>query len=132
MTASSPRADEPAVHLLAALTVAAYAWILHRLVGAMLTFSFIVIATGLTNMAIAAAGGGPRLIQISRWGWLVTVLAILVIVGRPAAERDCRVNTSSFWSLPQLAFCTDHKEAIRKSLHAHPTAVLRLPGEVHR
>lgn len=116
---AAPRREEPIVHFLVALGVAAYAWVLHRLIGAILTVSILVFASALTNMAVLAAGGGARCLRISRWAWLALVLATLVLIGRPAAERDCRVKTSSFWSLPQLAFCTDHKEAIRRSLHDH-------------
>jgi hypothetical protein len=115
----APRREEPAVYMVVALAIAAYAWILHRLVGAIVVFSVLIFATALTNMALIAAGRGARALRISRWGWLAAMLTALVVIGRPAAERDCRVATSSFWSLPQLAVCTDHKEEIRKSLHSH-------------
>lgn len=116
-----PKPEEPAVHFLAALTVTAYAWLLHSLIGAILTVSVLAFTIGLTNLAIVAAGGGRTLLQISRWVWLAFVLAALLVVGRPAEERDCREQTNSFWALPQLAFCTDHKEELRKSLHKRQT-----------
>ena len=111
--------DEQIAHFVAALSVGAYAWTLHGLVGAMLALSLLVVAIALTNMLLLAAKAGERSLQISRWAWLLALLAALVIIGRPDAERDCGVKTSAFWDLPQLAFCTD-KEAIRRRAHAVP------------
>ncbi|MGA9581675.1 MAG: hypothetical protein WBR13_06870 [Allosphingosinicella sp.] len=112
--------EEVIAHFVFTLAVAAYAWVLHGLVGAILTFSAVVIAAALTKMAILAVAGGPQLIRISRWAWLAAALAALVIIGQPAAERDCRVRTSSWWSLPQLAFCDDEKETIQRAAHRRP------------
>ncbi|HET9639578.1 MAG TPA: hypothetical protein VFP12_10255 [Allosphingosinicella sp.] len=119
--------EEQRLHLVAALAVAAYAWTLHGLIGGILTFSTIVIAAALTNLAIAAVGGGPKLARISRWAWLLAVLAALVIIGRPAAERDCEIQASPFWSLPQLAFCDEDKEAARRAAHPRPRPHEHLP-----
>ena len=118
--------EEPITHFILTLAVATYAWILHGLIGAILTFSVIVIAAALTKIAILAAGGGPRLVRISRWAWLTAVLAGLIVIGRPAAERDCGVETSAWWRLPQLAFCNDEKESIRRAARAP-----RIPPHEH-
>jgi hypothetical protein len=110
--------EEPIAHFIVALAIAAYAWILHGLTGAILSFSLIFMASAVTRLAVQAAGGGPGIVRTSRWGWLAAVLAALVVIGRPAAERDCAVRTSPSWSLPQLAFCDDEKESIRRAAHA--------------
>jgi hypothetical protein len=111
-------AEEPPVHFVSALAVGAYAWILHGLGGGILALSLLIISIGLTNMAILAAGGSAVLIRVSRWGWLAVVLASLIVVGRPAAEKDCSVATSPFWRLPQLAFCSDDKPPAGESSRA--------------
>ena len=102
-------AEEPA-HFILALAVGGYAWALHGLTGAILTVCAIIVVTGLSNMAILAAGGGRRLTRFARWGWLAIILAGLVLIGRPEAERDCTVPTSGLWGLPQLAFCDPPKK----------------------
>lgn len=119
--------EEPRLHALTALAVVAYAWTLHGLIGAILTFSLLIIAIAVTKMAIAVSGGSAKWARISRWAWLLAVLAALVIIGRPAAERDCRAQTSSFWSLPQLAFCDDDKVAIRRAARRRPPPHEHLP-----
>ena len=102
-------AEEPA-HLIAALAIGGYAWALHGLTGAILIVCAIIVLIGLTNMAIVALGGGRRLTRAARWGWLAIILGALVLIGRPQAERDCGKRTSSFWGLPQLAFCDPPKK----------------------
>ena len=119
--------EEPRVHALAALAVAAYAWTLHGLIGAILTLSTLIIAIALTNIAIAAGGGGAKWARISRWAWLLAVLAALVIMGRPDAERDCRAKASPFWSLLQLAFCDEDKETVRRAKRRRPPPHEHLP-----
>ena len=101
-------AEEPA-HFILALAIGGYAWALHGLTGAILTVCAIIVAIGLSNMAILAAGGGRRFTRLARWGWLAVILAGLVLIGRPEAERDCTVPTSGLWGLPQLAFCDPPK-----------------------
>ena len=101
-------AEEPA-HLILALAIGGYAWALHGLAGAILTVCAIIVVIGLSNMAILAAGGGRRFTRFARWGWLAIILAGLVLIGRPEAERDCRIPTSGLWGLPQLAFCDPPK-----------------------
>ena len=96
--------EEPA-HLIAALAVGGYAWALHGLTGAILTVCAIIVAIGLSNMAILRAGGGRSLTRFSRWAWLAVILAALVLIGRPEAERECKYRNSGFWGLPELAFC---------------------------
>ena len=112
--------EEPIAHFVVALAVAAYAWILHGMTGALLSFSLIFMAAAIAKLIIQATGGGLGIVRISRWGWLAAVLAGLVVIGRPAAERDCAVETSPGWSLPQLAFCDDEKESIRRAARREP------------
>ena len=101
-------AEEPA-HFISAIGIGGYAWALHDLAGAMLTICAIIVAIGLTNMAILAAGGGRRLTRFARWSWLAIILIALILIGRPEEVRDCSIPTSAFWGLPQLAFCDPPK-----------------------
>ena len=106
-------AEEPA-HLLLALAIGGYAWHLHGLTGAILTICAIIVVIGLSNMAILRAGGGRPLTRFSRWAWLAIILAALVLIGRPEAERECKFGRSGLWGLPQLAFCDPPAPAERQ------------------